>query len=79
MYSTGCPICGATEQPHKEGCMHRTCYRPMEAKDPLQGNTITELEEMVERQAGVDMVPAVEHVSPRRPVTQEDWDRWLGL
>ena len=56
MYSTGCPICGATEQPHKEGCMHRTCYRPMEAKDPLQGNTITELEEMVERHAGIDML-----------------------
>lgn len=35
--------------------------------EPHRGDTITNLQTLVER------------LSPRRPVTQEDWDRWLGL
>lgn len=70
---TECPRCEVVccwEHMDTHGCF------PVE---PHRGDTITNLQTLVERQAGVDMVPAVEHVSPRRPVTQEDWDRWLGL
>ena len=54
-----CTICEGVKE-HKPGCMYRTATVGPHGevlRDPLRGRTITDLESMVEKRMGADMLP----------------------